>query len=113
MVLSRREDKVPSVTAAGNAGPNAPPSFPGAEPNVIAVTATDENDQAFGEANRGHYIAVAAPGVDILVPAPDAAYQITTGTSIAAAEASGLAALLVARAPKLSPFISPRPWRQV
>ena len=57
----------------------------------------------FGEANRGPYIAVAAPGVDILVPAPDAAYEITTGTSIAAAEASGLAALLIARAPKLSP----------
>ena len=37
------------------------------------------------------------------MPAPDAAYQITTGTSIAAAEASGLAALLIARAPKLSP----------
>jgi subtilisin family serine protease len=44
---------------------------------------------------------VAAPGVDILVPAPDAAYQITTGTSIAAAAASGLAALMIERDPKL------------
>jgi subtilisin family serine protease len=70
---------------------------------VIAVTATDKNDEVFREANRGHYVAVAAPGVDILVPAPAGAYQITTGTSIAAAEASGLAALLIARAPKLSP----------
>jgi Subtilase family len=35
------------------------------------------------------------------VPAPDAAYQITTGTSIAAAEASGLAALMIERDPKL------------
>ena len=103
MLLAASEDGIILVAAAGNAGPNAPPSFPGAEPNVIAVTATDENDQVFGEANRGPYIAVAAPGVDILVPAPDAAYQITTGTSIAAAEASGLAALLIARAPKLSP----------
>jgi subtilisin family serine protease len=103
MLLAASEDGIVLVAAAGNAGPNAPPSFPGAEPNVIAVTATDENDQVFGEANRGPYIAVAAPGVDILVPAPDAAYEITTGTSIAAAEASGLAALLIARAPKLSP----------
>ena len=103
MLLAASEDGIILVAAAGNAGPNAPPSFPGAEPNVIAVTATDENDEVFGEANRGHYIAVAAPGVDILVPAPDAAYEITTGTSIAAAEASGLAALLIARAPKLSP----------
>ena len=37
------------------------------------------------------------------MPAPDAAYQITTGTSIAAAQASGLAALLIERAPKLAP----------
>jgi subtilisin family serine protease len=101
MLLAASEDGIVLVASAGNAGPKAPPSFPGAEPNVIAVTATDENDEVFGEANRGHYITVAAPGVDVLVPAPDAAYQITTGTSIAAAEASGLAALLIERAPKL------------
>jgi Subtilase family len=28
------------IAAAGNAGPNSPPLFPGADPNVIAVTAT-------------------------------------------------------------------------
>jgi subtilisin family serine protease len=103
LLLAASEDGIILVAAAGNAGPNASPSFPGAEPNVIAVTATDENDEVFGEANRGHYIAAAAPGVDILVPAPGATYQVTTGTSIAAAEASGLAALLIARAPNLPP----------
>jgi subtilisin family serine protease len=46
---------------------------------------------------------VAAPGVQVLVPAPDAAYQVTTGTSVAAAHASGVAALLLARNPKLTP----------
>ena len=29
------------IAAAGNAGPNSPPLYPGADPNVIAVTATD------------------------------------------------------------------------
>ena len=48
-------------------------------------------------------VAVAAPGVDILAPAPDGNYQITTGTSVAAAHASGVAALLLARNPKLTP----------
>ncbi len=91
------------IAAAGNAGPNSPPLYPAADPNVIAVTATDTNDALFPRANRGNYIAVAAPGVDVLVPAPEAAYQFTTGTSVAAAEVSGVAALLIERNPSLTP----------
>jgi subtilisin family serine protease len=60
------------IAAAGNAGPKSPPLFPGAfDPYVIAVTATDADDKLFTGANRGKYISVAAPGVDILVPAPE------------------------------------------
>jgi subtilisin family serine protease len=91
------------IAAAGNAGPNSPPLYPAADPNVIAVTATDSNDALFTGANRGKHIAVAAPGVDILAPAPDGTYQFTTGTSVAAAEVSGVAALLIERNPLLTP----------
>jgi subtilisin family serine protease len=91
------------IAAAGNAGPKSPPLYPGADPNVIAVTATDVNDKLFAGANRGKYIAVAAPGVDILVPAPDNTYQLTTGTSVASAEVAGVAALLIERNPNLGP----------
>jgi len=102
-VLKRARAKdVLLVAAAGNAGPTSPPVYPGADPNVIAVTATDGDDKLFSRANRGRYVAVAAPGVDILVPAPDAAYQLTTGTSVAAAHVSGVAALMMARNPKAS-----------
>jgi subtilisin family serine protease len=91
------------IAAAGNAGPKSPPLYPGADPNVIAVTATDADDKIFSGANRGKYVSVAAPGVDILVPAPEGAYQLTTGTSVAAAEVSGVAALLLERNPRLTP----------
>jgi subtilisin family serine protease len=67
------------------------------------VTATDANDELFSKANRGRHIAVAAPGVDILLPAPSRTYQITTGTSVAAAHVSGIAALLLDRNPSLTP----------
>jgi hypothetical protein len=91
------------IAAAGNAGPQSEPLYPAADPNVIAVTATDSDDHIFKMANRGRYIAVAAPGVDILALAPGDAYQLTTGTSIAAAHVSGIAALLLERKPSLKP----------
>jgi len=91
------------IAAAGNAGPKSPPLYPAADPNVIAVTATDENDKLFPGANRGRYIAVSAPGVDILVPAPDSTYQLTTGTSVATAHVSGIIVLMLERNPKLTP----------
>jgi subtilisin family serine protease len=70
---------------------------------VIAVTATDSGDAIFAMANRGNYIAVAAPGVDILALAPGEALQLTTGTSVATAHVSGLAALLLECKPSLKP----------
>lgn len=91
------------VAAAGNAGAKSPPLYPAADPNVIAVTATDRADKPFAQANRGNYVAIAAPGVDILVPAPNGAYQLTTGTSVAAAHVSGVIALMLEKRPDLTP----------
>jgi subtilisin family serine protease len=89
------------IAAAGNAGPNSRPLYPAANPDVIAVTATDPEDMPFAQANRGPHIAVAAPGVNILAAAPNAGYQMQSGTSFAAAQVSGIAALLLERNPKL------------
>ena len=91
------------VAAAGNAGPKSPPLYPAANPNVIAVSATDAQDKLFAASNRGNHIAIAAPGVDIFLPAPDEKYQMTSGTSFSAAYVSGLAALVLERNPALKP----------
>jgi subtilisin family serine protease len=91
------------VAASGNAGPKSPPLYPAANPNVIAVSATDAYDRLFPASNRGGHIALAAPGVDIFLPAPDGKYQMTSGTSFSAAYISGLAALMMERNPQLTP----------
>jgi subtilisin family serine protease len=90
------------VAAAGNAGAKSPPLYPAADRNVIAVTATDQSDKLFAQSNRGSYVAIAAPGVDILSPAPDGKYQMSSGTSMSAAFISGVAALMIARNPGVS-----------
>jgi Subtilase family len=102
LALQKAHDKgVVLVAAAGNLGPKSPPLYPAADPNVIAVTATDAKDQLLAQANQGPYVALAAPGVDILEPAPNGGYQVTTGTSVAAAHVSGIVALLLDRDPTL------------
>jgi subtilisin family serine protease len=104
LAMKKAHDKgIVLVAAAGNLGPQSPPLYPAADPHVIAVTATDQQDKLLAQANQGPHVALAAPGVDILEPAPNGAYQVTTGTSVAAAHVSGVAALLIERDPSLTP----------
>jgi subtilisin family serine protease len=90
------------VAAAGNGGANAPFAYPAAYAPVIAVTAIDVADRRYREANEGRYIAVAAPGVDILTASTDHAYRLQSGTSFAAAHVSGIIALMLERDPALT-----------
>ena len=102
-LAAARANGVVLVAASGNFGPKSGPQYPAADPNVIAVSATDANDRMFKAASVGPHIAVTAPGVDILVPAPNADYQVVSGTSFAAAHVSGIVALILQRAPELKP----------
>ena len=103
MLAAAYDKGIVLIAAAGNAGPKSDPLYPAADPNVIAVTATDSDDHLFPMANRGRHIAVAAPGVDIFALAPGDEYVFTTGTSIAAAHVSGIVALLLEHKPSLKP----------
>ena len=90
------------VAAAGNNGDKAPPAYPAAYRDVIAVTAIDARDQLYARANHGRYIAVAAPGVDVLALARGQGHDLQSGTSFAAAHVSGIVALLLERSPGLA-----------
>lgn len=91
------------VASAGNGGPGAPPAYPAALPGVIAVTAVDQAESVFSRANRGDYIDLSAPGVNILTTAPRGAFHIASGTSLATAHVSGLIALLKSVSPGFNP----------
>jgi hypothetical protein len=90
------------VAAAGNNGPTAPPQYPAALPGVIAVTATDEDDRLYRSAVRGNHIAIAAPGVNLVLPTVGGDCRITSGTSFSAAEITGVIALMLERNPSLT-----------
>jgi len=98
-----RKKNIVLIAAAGNAGAKSPPLYPAADPNVIAVTASDADDKLFEKSNRGNHIALAAPGAQIMVAIPDGGYEVASGTSYSAAEVAGIAALMLERKPNLTP----------
>lgn len=71
------------VAAAGNGGPTAPPAYPAALPDVVAVTAVDKELRVYRYANQGRYVRVAALGVDVTAAAPGGKSSRQSGTSFA------------------------------
>jgi hypothetical protein len=90
------------VAAAGNGGPTAPPAYPAALPDVVAVTAVDSRGRVYRQANQGSYVRFSALGVAIAVAAPGGGTAPRTGTSFASphvAAAIGRCTLRAGRAP--------------
>ncbi|WP_298814950.1 S8 family serine peptidase [uncultured Roseibium sp.] len=90
------------ISAAGNNGPSADPAYPAAFPGVLAVTAVDKNKRIYRRANRGSYVDLAAPGVNVWSAASVKGAKWRTGTSFAVPFVSAAAAIVRQNNPDLS-----------
>ena len=82
------------IAAAGNEGPASEPVYPAAYSGVIAVTAVDRNLAVYRRANRGDYVDIAAPGVEVPVASGASGVTLRSGTSYAAPFVAATAAAL-------------------
>lgn len=89
------------VAAAGNSGTNTK-HYPAAYPEVIAVAATDENDNLATFSTYGDWVDLAAPGTGIYSTYLWNTYVSLSGTSMACPHVAGVAALVLSQYPEMT-----------
>ncbi|MEU9253380.1 type VII secretion-associated serine protease mycosin [Streptomyces sp. NPDC048270] len=93
------------IASAGNDGLSGEKrkTYPAAFPGVLAVGASDRNNERAAFSQPGDFIGVAAPGVDMVSTVPGFGQCIDNGTSFSAPYVAGVAALLRAKHGDWSP----------
>ncbi|MGY1620651.1 S8 family serine peptidase [Geodermatophilus sp. SYSU D00965] len=97
-----RSKGVTVIAAAGNENSSAMHS-PAGLPGVVGVAAVDDTKARASFSNYGPSVDVAAPGVGILSTYLDGDLVFMSGTSMASPHVAGVAALVDATAPGLTP----------
>ncbi len=85
------------VAAAGNAATDAR-QYPAQDKGVLSVTSVSTDQELSAFANWGDWVDLAAPANRVLGPVPGGGYAWWAGTSMAAPQVAGQAALIRARA---------------
>ncbi|WP_426225058.1 S8 family serine peptidase [Pseudarthrobacter sp. DSP2-3-2b1] len=104
-VQSAVTDGMTVIASAGNSGADACANSPARVPTAITVAATNIDDAQASWSNYGSCVDIQAPGVFIRSAWSNAptGYNTLDGTSMAVPHVSGAAAILLSRAPWLSP----------
>ena len=89
------------VAASGNES-EGESIFPAGYRKVISVAATEQHKQKFYQSNFGASIDIGAPGNVIISTHIDNRYRPLSGTSMATAHVSGVAALIISKRPSLT-----------
>lgn len=95
------ERKVVVVASAGNdgLGGNEQITYPASYKGVLAVAASDRNNERASFSQSGEFVGVAAPGVDMISTVPGNGHCSDNGTSFSAPYVAGVAALLKSKYP--------------
>ncbi|GAA0702908.1 type VII secretion-associated serine protease mycosin [Kitasatospora atroaurantiaca] len=93
-VIKKAEDNdIVVVASSGNDGREGE-TFPAAFKTVLAVGASDRNNERASFSQYGDFVSVAAPGVEMLSTVPKGGQCVDNGTSFSAPYVAGVAALL-------------------
>ncbi|WP_374222723.1 type VII secretion-associated serine protease mycosin [Streptomyces spinoverrucosus] len=89
------------VASAGNdgVGGNVKETYPASYDGVLAVAASDRNNERASFSQSGDFVDVAAPGVDMISTVPQGGHCSDNGTSFSAPYVAGVAALIKAEHP--------------